>query len=119
MRQTKFAKDILEKFGMEYSNPVKTPQDPGLKLTKAMCEGGYKHEETTAKVPSDECEVENIEDTRSGQNTRYVGSTENSWFASAGTCVDGKDFNFGGLLHGFLLDRASQNRFGVMQSREE
>ncbi|KAG3058280.1 hypothetical protein PI125_g25256 [Phytophthora idaei] len=24
MRQTKFAKDVLEKFGMEYSNPVKT-----------------------------------------------------------------------------------------------
>ncbi|GMF50652.1 unnamed protein product [Phytophthora lilii] len=40
IRQTKFAKDILEKFGMEKSNPVKTPQDPGLKLTKAMCEGG-------------------------------------------------------------------------------
>ncbi|GMF82321.1 unnamed protein product [Phytophthora fragariaefolia] len=40
VRQTKFAKDILEKFSMEMSNPVKTPQDPGLKLTKAMCEGG-------------------------------------------------------------------------------
>ncbi|GMG39212.1 unnamed protein product [Aspergillus oryzae] len=51
IRQTKFAKDILEKFGMEKSNPVKTPQDPGLKLTKAMCEGGCKHEETMAKVP--------------------------------------------------------------------
>ncbi|GMF42478.1 unnamed protein product [Phytophthora lilii] len=36
---------------MEKSNPVKTPQDPGLKLTKAMCEGGCKHEETMAKVP--------------------------------------------------------------------
>ncbi|PSE80603.1 hypothetical protein C7G70_19195, partial [Acinetobacter baumannii] len=45
VRQTKFAKDILEKFSMEKSNPVKTPQDPGLKLTKAMCEGGCKHEE--------------------------------------------------------------------------
>ncbi|GMG18727.1 unnamed protein product [Phytophthora fragariaefolia] len=51
VRQTKFAKDILEKFSMEKSNPVKTPQDPGLKLTKAMCEGGCKHEETMAKVP--------------------------------------------------------------------
>ena len=37
VRQTKFAADILEKFGMENSNPVKTPQDPGLKLTKSMC----------------------------------------------------------------------------------
>ncbi|POM79475.1 Polyprotein [Phytophthora palmivora] len=36
VRQTKFAKDILEKFSMEKSNPVKTPQDPGLKLTKAI-----------------------------------------------------------------------------------
>ncbi|OWY97260.1 RxLR effector protein [Phytophthora megakarya] len=32
------------------SNPVKTPQDPGLKLTKAMCEGGCKHDETMANV---------------------------------------------------------------------
>lgn len=51
MRQTKFAKGILEKFGMENSKPVKRSQDPGLKLTKAMCEGGGKHEETMAKVP--------------------------------------------------------------------
>ncbi|KAG2761056.1 hypothetical protein PC111_g25317 [Phytophthora cactorum] len=36
---------------MEKSNPVKTPQDPGLKLTKAMCEGGCKHDETMANVP--------------------------------------------------------------------
>ncbi|GMF82578.1 unnamed protein product [Phytophthora fragariaefolia] len=40
VRQTKFANDILEKFNMEKSNPVKTPQDPGLKLIMAMCEGG-------------------------------------------------------------------------------
>ncbi|KAG2804775.1 hypothetical protein PC113_g24287 [Phytophthora cactorum] len=50
VRQTKFANDILEKFNMEKSNPVKTPQDPGLKLTKAMCEGGCKHDETMANV---------------------------------------------------------------------
>ncbi|OWZ15093.1 Gag-pol Polyprotein [Phytophthora megakarya] len=36
VRQTKFANDILEQYNMEKSNPVKTPQDPGLKLTKAM-----------------------------------------------------------------------------------
>ncbi|OWZ00175.1 Integrase, catalytic core protein, partial [Phytophthora megakarya] len=51
VRQTKFANDILEKFNMEKSNPVKTPQNPGLKLTKAMCEGGCKHDETMANVP--------------------------------------------------------------------
>ncbi|GMF60389.1 unnamed protein product [Phytophthora fragariaefolia] len=36
---------------MEKSNPVKTPQDPGLKLIKAMCEGGCKHDETMVNVP--------------------------------------------------------------------
>ncbi|GMF64349.1 unnamed protein product [Phytophthora fragariaefolia] len=36
---------------MEKSNPGKTPQDPELKLTKAMCEEGCKHEETMAMVP--------------------------------------------------------------------
>uniref|UniRef100_H3GB36 Reverse transcriptase Ty1/copia-type domain-containing protein n=2 Tax=Phytophthora ramorum TaxID=164328 RepID=H3GB36_PHYRM len=51
MRQTKFAKDILQKFSMDKSNPIKTPQDPGLKLTKAMCEGGCKHDETMVNVP--------------------------------------------------------------------
>uniref|UniRef100_H3GB73 Reverse transcriptase Ty1/copia-type domain-containing protein n=1 Tax=Phytophthora ramorum TaxID=164328 RepID=H3GB73_PHYRM len=51
MRQTKFAKDIMQKFSMDKSNPVKTPQDPGLKLTKAMCEGGCKHDETMVNVP--------------------------------------------------------------------
>uniref|UniRef100_A0AAV1TPS2 Reverse transcriptase Ty1/copia-type domain-containing protein n=1 Tax=Peronospora matthiolae TaxID=2874970 RepID=A0AAV1TPS2_9STRA len=51
IRQSKIAKDILEKFGMEHSNPVKTPQEPGLKLTRSMCEGGCKHEYTMANVP--------------------------------------------------------------------
>ena len=51
IRQTKFATDILEKFGMKNSNPVKTPQDPGLKLTKSMCEGGCNHEATMAHIP--------------------------------------------------------------------
>ena len=51
MRQTKFLKSILAKFGMEESKPVKTPQDPGLKLIKNMCEGGCNHEETMKNVP--------------------------------------------------------------------
>uniref|UniRef100_A0AAV1UAD0 Uncharacterized protein n=1 Tax=Peronospora matthiolae TaxID=2874970 RepID=A0AAV1UAD0_9STRA len=51
LRQNKFAKDILEKFGMLNSNSVRSPRDPGLKLTKAMCEGGCKHEETMASFP--------------------------------------------------------------------
>ena len=36
MRQTKFARDILVKFNMENSKAVRTPQDPGLKLTRFM-----------------------------------------------------------------------------------
>uniref|UniRef100_A0AAV1V1V5 Reverse transcriptase Ty1/copia-type domain-containing protein n=1 Tax=Peronospora matthiolae TaxID=2874970 RepID=A0AAV1V1V5_9STRA len=35
----------------ENSNSVRSPQYPGLKLTKAMCEGGCKHEETMANFP--------------------------------------------------------------------
>ena len=51
IKQSKFAGDILKKFSMNNSNPVKTPQDPGLKLTKGMCEQGCKHHETMASVP--------------------------------------------------------------------
>ena len=49
--QSKFAKDILDKFGMENSNPVKTPQEPVLKLTRLMYVDGRKHDETMANVP--------------------------------------------------------------------
>jgi hypothetical protein len=51
MRQTKFLQSILTKFAMQDCKPVKTPQDPGLKLTKTMCEGGCKHDETMKGVP--------------------------------------------------------------------
>ena len=51
MRQTKFACDILAKFNMENCKAVRTPQDPGLKLTKSMCKGGCKHSETMVGVP--------------------------------------------------------------------
>jgi hypothetical protein len=51
VRQTKFLNSILAKFGMQDCKPVKTPQDPGLKLTKNVCEDGCKHDETMKGVP--------------------------------------------------------------------
>uniref|UniRef100_A0AAV1VKE2 Polyprotein n=1 Tax=Peronospora matthiolae TaxID=2874970 RepID=A0AAV1VKE2_9STRA len=51
VQQTKFLKSVLTKFGMDNSKPVKTPQDPGLKLTKNMCERECKHEDTMCNVP--------------------------------------------------------------------
>ena len=55
IRQTKFLKSVLNKFDIQDSKPVKTPQDAGLKLTKNMCEGGCKHEDTMKNVPYRSC----------------------------------------------------------------
>ena len=49
--QSKLAKDILDKFDMESSNTVETPQETGLKLTKLMCVDGCKHDETMVNLP--------------------------------------------------------------------
>uniref|UniRef100_A0AAV1U852 Reverse transcriptase Ty1/copia-type domain-containing protein n=1 Tax=Peronospora matthiolae TaxID=2874970 RepID=A0AAV1U852_9STRA len=51
VRQTKFIKSVLTKFGIDNSKPVKTPQDPGLKLTKDMCDQECNHEDTMCDVP--------------------------------------------------------------------
>ncbi|OWZ05874.1 LOW QUALITY PROTEIN: hypothetical protein PHMEG_00021957 [Phytophthora megakarya] len=68
----------------------------------------------------DEYEVERISDMRTGKMTRYGriyreflvhwrGYEDPTW----------ADLNCGALLYEFLRDRASRNRFGVMQSHEE
>ena len=49
LRQSKFGKGNLKKFGM--LNSVRSPQDSGLNFSKAMCEGGFKYEETMETVP--------------------------------------------------------------------
>ena len=51
VRYTKFLKFVLTKFGMHDIEPVKTPKDRCLKLTKNMCEQECKHEETICNVP--------------------------------------------------------------------
>ena len=51
MRQTKFSSYKWTKLNMANSKAVRTPQDPGLKLIKSMCEGGCKHKETMVGVP--------------------------------------------------------------------
>ena len=48
---TEYSKNILSKFHMKNSKPDKASQDSGLKLSKAMCDGGRKHEETMLNVP--------------------------------------------------------------------
>ena len=47
MSQKKYAQEILERFGMENSNPTKTLMVPGCKLTKD--EGGIKVDSTQYK----------------------------------------------------------------------
>jgi hypothetical protein len=37
LRQSKYIKDVLEKFGMHDCKPISTPMDVGSKLSKSMC----------------------------------------------------------------------------------
>ena len=49
--QKKFIKNILQKFRMEDSKPVSTPQEPGLQLTKDMCASSKDDIEYMSNVP--------------------------------------------------------------------
>ncbi|KAE9273566.1 hypothetical protein PR003_g29872, partial [Phytophthora rubi] len=77
----------------------------------------------TRDLDEDEYEVERIADMRTGKRTRYGliyfeflvhwrGYEDPTWVDEAG-------LNCGALLHEFLRDHTSRNRFGVMQSHEE
>ena len=77
VRQTKFVKDIMEKLNMEKSNPVKTPQDLGLKLTKAMYKGGCKHDDHGKRVIPKRCALPHVPDGRhSSRPDSCSGSAE-------------------------------------------
>ncbi|OWY90124.1 hypothetical protein PHMEG_00041890 [Phytophthora megakarya] len=71
----------------------------------------------------DEYEVERISDVRTGKRTSYGRIYREFLVYWRGyedpTWIDEADLNCGALLHEFLRDRASRNRFGVMQSHEE
>ncbi|OWY90252.1 hypothetical protein PHMEG_00041711, partial [Phytophthora megakarya] len=71
----------------------------------------------------DEYEVERISDVRTGKRTRYGRIYREFLVYWRGyedpTWIDEADLNCSALLHEFLRDRASRNRFGVMQSHEE
>ena len=54
-QQTMFLKSVKNKYGMQDSKPVKTPQDAGFKLTKNMCRGGCKHDDTMKNVSYRSC----------------------------------------------------------------
>ncbi|KAE9272304.1 hypothetical protein PR003_g30245 [Phytophthora rubi] len=70
-----------------------------------------------------EYEVEKIADMRTGKRTRYGRIYREFLVHWRGyedpTWVDEADLNCGALLHEFLRDHTSRNRFGVMQSHEE
>ncbi|KAE8969358.1 hypothetical protein PF011_g26837 [Phytophthora fragariae] len=70
-----------------------------------------------------EYEVEKIADMRTGKRTRYGRIYHKFLVHWRGyedpTWVDEADLNCGALLHEFLRDHTSRNRFGVMESHEE
>ncbi|KAE8988936.1 hypothetical protein PF005_g15497 [Phytophthora fragariae] len=74
-------------------------------------------------LDEDEYEVEKIADMRTGKRTRYGRIYREFLVHWRGyedpTWVDEADLNCGALLHEFLRDHTSRNRFGVMQSHEE
>ncbi|KAE8881312.1 hypothetical protein PF003_g34773 [Phytophthora fragariae] len=74
-------------------------------------------------LDEDEYEVEKIADMRTGKRTRYGRIYREFLVHWRGyedpTWVDEADLNCGALLHEFLRNHTSRNRFGVMQSHEE
>ncbi|KAE8970172.1 hypothetical protein PR001_g27286 [Phytophthora rubi] len=77
----------------------------------------------TRELDEDEYEVEKIADMRTGKRTRYGRIYREFLVHWRGyedpTWVDEADLNCGALLHEFLQNHTSRNRFGVMQSHEK
>nr|KAE8920668.1 hypothetical protein PF009_g29042 [Phytophthora fragariae] len=77
----------------------------------------------TRDLDEAEYEVEKIADMRTGKRTRYGRIYREFLVHWRGyedpTWVDEADLNCGALLHEFLRDHTSRNRFGMMQSHEE
>jgi hypothetical protein len=51
VRQSKYARDVLTRFGMTTSHPKPTPMDPGLKLSKTMSPKNAEEAAEAAKFP--------------------------------------------------------------------
>ncbi|KAG2758629.1 hypothetical protein Pcac1_g29250 [Phytophthora cactorum] len=133
----------LEKFNMEKSNPVKTPQDPGLKLTKAMCEGGCKPwtNDGECAVP-ERCGMPHVSHVGTRPDLaaavgvlsqfaadpcpthwqalkrvfRYIQGTKTHGIEFQGSCEDGLQGYFGCGLAGDIESRRSTSGYAVMMN---
>ncbi|KAE8880617.1 hypothetical protein PF003_g35268 [Phytophthora fragariae] len=94
-----------------------------VRMPRMWDEAPLPEDSWTRDLDEDEDEVEKIADMRTGKRTRYGRIYREYLVHWRGyedpTWVDKADLSCGALLHEFLRDHTSRNRFGVMQSDEE